>query len=266
MAGKEETHLYTPDNQRWPDDVSKTVAIMAPIPVRYFDPLDGLVNGVTDPEGFERYIQEWQADIVEILGPAFDEFPLGPPRFSYYPTLPAAGPYTDIIFTLVENAHTFIQSFEAYLAIGSALIELAKRRREREAPHVDEQAYWDRRPYLYSGLRGIEAMCLYHARQNYYDASVHPDIDVQSSTRGVRLGTAKLPTPDVQYTIDVRFGHDHFIYVIRADGRPLEHFAVLDGVLEGLDVPDWFEERSDWGQTGRAERAVPILKPTRNPS
>lgn len=229
--------------------------MMALIPSRYFSPL----YGVSDTEGFDTYIREWQGDIAELLGPMFNGFPSGPPPFSYYLTVPAAGPYADFVFTIAQHIDAVVQTVDAYLSLGGGLIALARRRKEREAPYRDEAANWDRRPYLYSGLRGIEAMCLFHAHQNYYDASIQPQIEVQSSTRGEPRGSARIPAPIVQYTIDITIGHAHYIYVMRADGRPVEHFVLKGETMEGLDVPDWFEERVGLEVAGKPEKARQFL-------
>jgi hypothetical protein len=77
--------------------------------------------------------------------------------------------------------------------------------------------------------------------------------------QGFLLGSAQLPTPIVQYTIVIPIGPARYVYVMRADGRPIEHFAIRDGELEGLDLPDRFEERQGWEGLGRSEKASSFL-------
>jgi hypothetical protein len=194
---------------------------------------------------FEAYITQWQHDVAEFLGPQFETPQESPPPFNFYLKPPASGPHTDFIFTLAENIDAVIQSIDAYLGTGQALIGLARRRKEREDPNDEKSGICDRPTYLYTTVRGIETMCLYHAYHTYYKPDNHPKIELQATTRDTWNGSVVHPTPGVQYTIGIRIGQSHYLYIVTADARPVEHFMIRDGAVEGLELPDWFGERKD---------------------
>lgn len=241
-------------NQEWPDDMTNSLAVMSPIPRRFADQF----GGVRDLDGFDAYITEWQQDIAELLGPYLEPPQSGPPPFNFYLIPPAAGPYTDFIFTLAQDVHTVIQNLDGYIGLGGALTALARRRKERGDPDADRGVAWERPTYFYGSLRDLEAMCLYHAFQTYYDPGKHPKVEIQATSRGEFLGSVIHPTPRVQYTIKIRMGRNDFVYVVTADGRAVDHFAIRRGKLEGLTLPDWFEERRD-GDVNRPNPVDPLL-------
>lgn len=226
------------------DDLTDAIAVMARIPRRYLDPLYG-VRPENQPD-FDRYLREWQSDVVELLGPHFDGFPSGPPKPSYYLIPPAAGPDTDFIFAILQNADHLIQQMDAYIGLGSALISLARRRKERETADDDSNFHGNSPTFLYGSLPALRAMCLSHAHERYYDPATHPRIELQSMTRNVHTGSAQHPTPGVQFTFVVRVGQSDYVYVVGVEGRVKEHFRIQDGKLLGLMLPDWFDERREY--------------------
>lgn len=226
-------------NQYWPDDMTNSLAVMSPIPRRFADEF----GGVRDWDGFDAYITEWQQDIADLLSPYIDTEQDGPPPFNFYLIGSAVGPHTDFIFTLAKGVHSVVQNLDGYIGLGGALIALAHRRKEREEPHDDRSVAWERPTYFYGCLRDLEAMCLYHAFRTYYDPGKHSKVEIQATSRGEFLGSVIHPTPRVQYTIKVWIGRTDFVYVVTADGRAVDHFAMRRGKLEGLTLPDWFGER-----------------------
>ena len=92
------------------------------IPYEFLDPLYGIKN----EDGFRKYVDEWESDIVDILGPAFDRFPEGPPHFKFYMIPPAAGPDTEIIFELAKHFDAVVQSIDAYIGLGALLDRVAE--------------------------------------------------------------------------------------------------------------------------------------------
>lgn len=236
-----------------PNDLTNTLAVMRRVPSRYLDPL----SGVHDEPGFYDYVQTFQDDIIEILGPSTVDDPAGRPRASYYLIPPAAGPYTDFILLIADNINTVVQSIDAYVWIGEALIQLARRRKARDE-ELDEEFDFGHRSSMYGGLRVLESMCLYHAHSSYYDPSRHPALRIESFSRGEYVGAVDHPTPGVQYTINVRIGVDSYVYVTRADGQVVEHFKVTDGKVTGLSRPNWLEDEID-GPWNEATEASPLL-------
>ena len=231
-------------NQYWPDDMTDALAVMAPIPVG----LSTAFGGVADLEMFGSYIDQWEEDVRASFGSDFWESLNQSPEFNFYLKPPAAGPYTDFVFTVVENVNAIVQTIDAYVWIGEALVALARRRKEHELPVPDE--FSEPPVYLYTTIRGFEGLCLQHAHSRYYEPGRHPKISVRSTTRGEFFGSAQHPSAGVKYTVVVQIGKVDYFYVGSADARAFEHFSQADGEIHSLPIPDWFDERKPWQADG----------------
>lgn len=229
-----------PENPRkgqyWPDDMTNALSVMAPLP-----------TGLTGRGGMMGlYVAEWQEDLIEAFGSNFGDLNGQPPEFNFYLKPPAAGNYTEFIFTLAGNVDAVIQSVGAYVGVGDALIRLARRRRDRDDPDHERNGIYDPPIYLYTTVRGIEAMCLHHAVHHYYDPVEHPSIDLKTTTRNEHVGSAQHPSPGLRCSVVVSMGQDQYVYIVDANARAVEHFLLSSEGIRGLPLPDWFGDREDW--------------------
>lgn len=216
-----------------PHNLTNSLVIMSPIPSQFLDPL----YGIKKPEEFGWYLRTFQNDIVEVLGREVIDDPSGKPPASYYLVPPAAGPYTDFIFAIASDVHSFIQSIDAYIALGGTLIQLLQRRKRRDKDLEEDNPY--RRRGTYVGLRAVEAMCLHHAHELYYDPSRHPQIKIESYSRGEHVGAVDHPSAGTHYVVTIHIGSANFVYVASADCKVIEHFKVEGARTVGLERPNW---------------------------
>jgi hypothetical protein len=115
------------------NDLTDSLAIMQPIPRAYFDPL----YERKDPE-FLEYLNDFRNDIRSAVDSSgldgfSEEF-----RPSYYLVPPAAGPYSDFVFTLAQDFNSVVNSIDAYISLGSVLIPLILKRRRKDKD-IDER-------------------------------------------------------------------------------------------------------------------------------
>ncbi|MGN6484607.1 MAG: hypothetical protein ACTHMX_09395, partial [Thermomicrobiales bacterium] len=163
-------------------------------------------------------------------------------RPSYYLVPPAAGPYSDFIFTLARDFNSVVNSLDAYISLGSVLIPLIlkRRRRDKDLEKPSGSPVW--RAGVYVSLRVAESMCLYHAHEHYYDSKRHPRITLNSYSRGEHVGALDHPSQGTHYGISVHVGRKTFVYVMSATCNVFEHFSIENGEMVGLARPKWPED------------------------
>lgn len=225
----------------WSDsDLTDALVFARRLPDPFLDGLYGVRPNKTDEAA--AYLAEFESDIQEIFGGLV---PLGTeisPK--YYQVPPDAGPDTDFIFTLFANVDSVIQTLETYLSLGAMLIGFfgLRKKRDNEVETRYDQGYPSG---MYTGVRSLEAMCLYHAHSNYYDAKRHPALRVASYARSVHVGDVDHPAPNVQYTITISMGSIRYVYVTQANAEVLEHFRIEGDALIGLPRPNWLDPEND---------------------
>jgi hypothetical protein len=199
--------------------------------------------GMRPSKEADDYLATFEKDIRETFGnlvPFSNELR---PRFYQVP--PDAGPDTDFIFTLAANVDSVIQTLETYLSLGAMLIEFFRLRKRRDADveHRYDKAYPGG---MYTGVRMLESMCLYHAHSRYYDPKRHPALTVTSYSRSVHVGDVDHPAPNVQYTTTVSVGSARYVYVTQANAEVLEHFRIEGTELIGLPRPNWLDPETGY--------------------
>ncbi|CAA9547725.1 MAG: hypothetical protein AVDCRST_MAG43-807 [uncultured Thermomicrobiales bacterium] len=240
----------------WSDhDLTDALVFMRRIPTPYVDELYGIKNR----EGFAAYMKTFEDDVTEILGPILAGKDSLEIKSNLYQVPPDSGPYIDFVVTLAGDVDTIVQTVDAYISMGDLLIQFFRTRKARDEA-VDEGADPWGRAYMYSGIRTLESMCLYHAHSSYYDPKRHPALRVESFSRGVHVGAVDHPAPGVQYTINVRIGVESYVYVTRADGHVIDHFKINDGKVTGLPRPDFLGDDSDL-PSDEARGVPPLLQP-----
>lgn len=223
------------------NDLTDSLAIMQPIPKMHFDPL----LDRRDPEFFS-YLAEYERDIREAIeSSGLDGFSkeLKP---SYYLVPPAAGPYSDFIFTLARDFNSVVDSIDAYVSLGSVLIPLILKRRRRDRADTEQSGarFW--RTGSYVSLRMAEAMCLYDSHERYYDPHRHPRMTVESYSRGEHVGALDHPSQGTHYCIAVRIGRVEYVYIMSATCEVYEHFSFDGGKIIGLARPKWPENEDSY--------------------
>ena len=235
MATGESAERYTPENQELMGDLSNAIALVLPIPANIIDPLYGV-----DAPAFDRFITEVQQDIVRFVPFDLVGAEPFPPPFKYYQVGPAAGPYRDVIFSLLSDVNTVVQTLDSWVALGEALLLVGnawRRRRKKENPNAA------RKDGLTYSARALESICLYDTHERH---ELTVDIHVESHSRASFLGSAEHPTHDVRQTIVIRTADRSYIYVVDGQAHPFDHFVVKGGRVEPQTLPSWFEEPIRW--------------------
>lgn len=220
-------------------DLTESFIFIRRIPRPY---LHGLY-GIQSSHEANEYIATFENDIREVFGDILPRNSRIVPRFYQVP--PDAGPETDFIFTLAENLNSIVQTIETYLSLGAMLATFfgIRRRRDREIePPFSEAATGE----MYTGVRMVEAMCLFHAYSTYCDPATHPSIGIASFSRSVHVGDVDHPAPSVQYTITITIGASRYIYVTRATAEVVDHFRIEESKTVGLPRPNWLEPETGY--------------------
>jgi hypothetical protein len=247
---------YIPENQYQLDDLEHALAIVVHIPDRF---TSSPAKGVSDADAFDAYVRQWQEDIANLVLPHLPRVDRVP-EFAYYPAHPDSGPYRDFILAIAQGMDAIVQTLDAYIGLGSALIALARRRKEIDDPEQKNSYSWNPMTFMIVTASAAEAMCLHHAHSEYYDQEKRPAISVQSSVRGEPMGSENHPTPNVQYTVKIGIGKSDYVYVMQADCRIVDHFRISAGVLEPLELPDWFQEMMPWDAQRKMGKKLTLFR------